>query len=89
MRSIGLAVSPDGLKNWKRLQEDPVVKPSEKDGWDNKGVGSPCLVQMEGNVDKWRLYYVGIGHGGMTGIGMAVSEGSNIRNFRRWAGSHL
>lgn len=87
--SIGLAVSPDGLKNWKRLQEDPVVKPSEKDGWDNKGVGSPCLVQMEGNVDKWRLYYVGIGHGGMTGIGMAVSEGSNTRNFRRWAGSHL
>ena len=85
MTCIGLAVSPDGLKNWKRLQEDPVLKPSEEDRWDNKGVGSPCLVQMEGNIDKWRLYYVGVGHGGRNGIGLAVSEGSNIRKFRRWA----
>jgi predicted GH43/DUF377 family glycosyl hydrolase len=85
MRCIGLAVSPDGLKNWKRLQEDPVLKPSEEDRWDNKGVRSPCLVQMEGNVDKWRLYYVGIGCGGRNGIGLAISEGSNIRKFRRWA----
>ena len=85
MRYIGLAVSPDGLKNWTRLQEDPVLKPSEDDGWDNKGVGSPCLIQMEGNVDKWRLYYIGVGCGGRNGIGLAVSEGGNIRKFRRWA----
>ncbi|KAL4604330.1 hypothetical protein ACB092_10G186300 [Castanea dentata] len=84
---IGLAVSPDGLKNWKRLQEDPVLKPSEEDGWDNKGVGSPCLIQMKDNVNKWRLYYVGVGCGGSNGIGLAVSEGSNIRKFRRWADS--
>ncbi|KAF5443361.1 hypothetical protein F2P56_035921 [Juglans regia] len=87
VRSIGLAVSADGLKNWERFQEDPIIKPSEKDGWDNKGVGSPCLIQMEDNADKWRLYYVGVGHGGKTGIGMAVSEGSNVRNFRRRVGS--
>ncbi|XP_018823174.2 uncharacterized protein LOC108992911 [Juglans regia] len=88
--SIGLAVSPDGLKNWMRLQEDPIVKPSEEDGWDNKGVGSPCLVQMEDNEDyKWRLYYVGVGYAGRTGIGMAVSEGNRMGNFRRWVGSHL
>ncbi|XP_041013648.1 uncharacterized protein LOC121256919 [Juglans microcarpa x Juglans regia] len=87
-RSIGLAVSPDGLKNWERFQEDPIIKPSEKDGWDNKGVGSPCLIQMEDNADKWRLYYAGVGHGGKTGIGLAVSEGSNVRNFRRRVGSH-
>lgn len=87
--SIGLAVSPDGLKHWKRLQEDPIVRPSETDGWDNKGVRSPYLVQMEDHVDKWRLYYVGVGHEGRSGIGMAVSEGSNVRSFRRWAGSHL
>ncbi|KAG6654228.1 hypothetical protein CIPAW_05G130800 [Carya illinoinensis] len=87
--SIGLTVSPDGLKNWMRLQGDPIVKPSEEDGWDNKGVGSPCLVQMEDNEDKWRLYYVGVGYGGRTGIGMTVSEGSHMGNFRRWVGSHL
>ncbi|KAK9277228.1 hypothetical protein L1049_006767 [Liquidambar formosana] len=88
-RSIGLAESPDGLKNWKRLQENPVLKPSEEDGWDNKGVGSPCLVQMEGKLDEWRLFYRGVGQGGRTGIGMAVSEGKEIRSFRRWAGFHL
>lgn len=88
-RSIGLAVSPDGLKTWKKVQEEPILTASEEDGWDNKGVGCPCLVTMEDNVDEWRLYYVGIGQGGRTGIGMAISEGSNIRNFRRWAGFQL
>ncbi|KAA8532958.1 hypothetical protein F0562_032925 [Nyssa sinensis] len=72
-RSIGIAISPDGLKNWVRLQDDAVLKPSEEDGWDNKGVGSPCLVEMESYT--WRLYYKGIGQGRKAGIGMAVSEG--------------
>ncbi|PRQ40743.1 putative glycosyl hydrolase, five-bladed beta-propellor domain-containing protein [Rosa chinensis] len=84
--SIGLAVSPDGLKDWTRVQDWSVLRPSEEDGWDNRGVGSPSLVHMEGNVDMWRLYYVGVGEDGRTGIGMAISEGSNVRNFRRWAG---
>ena len=88
-RSIGLAVSPDGLKNWKRLQEEPVLEPSEEDGWDNRAVGSPCLVQMEGNADEWRLYYRGIGQQGRKGIGMAVSQGTEITRSRRWAGFHL
>lgn len=85
-RSIGMAVSEDGLKNWKRLQEGPVLQPSEDEGWDNKGVGSPCLVQMENSINEWRLYYGGFGIGGRTGIGMALSGGSDIRTFRRWAG---
>ncbi|PQM35305.1 uncharacterized protein Pyn_39827 [Prunus yedoensis var. nudiflora] len=38
-RSIGLAVSPDGLKDWTRLKDDDVVlKASEDCGWDNKGL---------------------------------------------------
>ncbi|KDP41233.1 hypothetical protein JCGZ_15640 [Jatropha curcas] len=42
-RSIGLAMSLDGLKGWQRLQdEEGVLEPSEKDEWDSKGVGSPC-----------------------------------------------
>ncbi|KAI3429174.1 uncharacterized protein J3R85_008598 [Psidium guajava] len=88
-RSIGVAVSEDGLKNWKRLQEGPVLQPSEDEGWDNKGVGSPCLVQMENSINEWRLYYGGFGIGGRTGIGMAVSGGSDIRTFRRWSGFGL
>ncbi|WCJ22205.1 Arabinanase/levansucrase/invertase [Euphorbia peplus] len=86
VRSIGLAVSSDGLKNWERLQEDPILEPETEEEWDNKGVRSPCLIQMEDKVDEWRLYYVGVGGGGRTGIGMAVSEGSNIGNFRRCSG---
>lgn len=85
--SIGMAVSPDGLKEWRRLQDEAVLKPAEDEGWDSKGVGSPCLVQMDGG--EWRLYYRGIGPGGGTGIGMAVSEGIDTRRFRKWTGFHL
>ncbi|PRQ40741.1 putative glycosyl hydrolase, five-bladed beta-propellor domain-containing protein [Rosa chinensis] len=88
-RSIGLAVSRDGLKDWTRCGDEAVLKSSEKSGWDSNGVGSPCLVQMDGEEDEWRLYYRGVGIGGRTGIGMAVSEGSDYRSFRRWAGFHL
>lgn len=88
-RSIGLATSIDGLKNWQRVQGEAVLGPSDGDGWDNKGVGSPCLVQMDGDEDEWRLYYRGFGKGGEVGIGMAVSEGTEIRSFRRWTGFHL
>ncbi|KAL6190088.1 hypothetical protein ACLB2K_036488 [Fragaria x ananassa] len=84
--SIGLAVSPDGLNEWTRVQDGAVLSPLGDDAWDNKGVGSPSLVQMEGNADLWRLYYVGVGEDGRTGIGMAISEGSDVRTFRRWAG---
>ncbi|WRX13854.1 hypothetical protein QQP08_006341 [Theobroma cacao] len=86
LRSIGLAVSPDGLKDWTRLRDEAVLKPGTDDGWDNEGIGSPCLVGMDGDVDEWRLYYRGIGNGGRSGIGMAVSDGSEITRFRRWTG---
>ncbi|KAJ6689974.1 hypothetical protein OIU85_006277 [Salix viminalis] len=88
-RSIGLAVSPDGLKDWRRFQDEAVLEASVKDGWDNKGVGSPCLVQMDGEVDEWRLYYRGVGNGGRAGIGMAISQGNDVSSFRRWTGFHL
>lgn len=88
-RSIGLAVSPDGLKDWRRFKDEAVIKPSLNDGWDNRGVGSPYLVQMDGDTDEWRLYYRGIGNGQRTGIGMAFSQGSDISNFRRWTGFQL
>ncbi|TXG56538.1 hypothetical protein EZV62_017851 [Acer yangbiense] len=91
-RSIGLAVSPDGVKNWKRIQEDheaALEASTGEDGWDNEGVGSPCLVRMEDSFDEWRLYYVGVGQGGRTGIGMAVSQGTCLNTFTRLSGFHL
>ncbi|KAK2636164.1 hypothetical protein Ddye_030956 [Dipteronia dyeriana] len=89
--SIGLAMSADGLEDWRRFQDKAVLETESKDGsWDNMGIGSPCLVQMDGDGgDEWRLYYRGIGSGGRTGIGLAVSEGNDITSLRRWTGFHL
>lgn len=86
-RSIGMAVSSDGLKDWRRVQDSPVLEHSEEGGWDCEGVGYPCLVEMDGeDSEERRLYYRGIGRGGRTGIGLAVSEGSELRNLKRWSG---
>ncbi|CAM8922232.1 unnamed protein product [Rhodiola kirilowii] len=87
-RAIGLAQSSDGLTNWTRVQKDPVLKPSGEDGWDNRSVGSPCLVQMNGNSAGWRLYYEGVSQEGRTGIGMATCKGKEATSFRRWEGFH-
>ncbi|KAL9225955.1 hypothetical protein vseg_001824 [Gypsophila vaccaria] len=88
-KSIGLAVSDDGLRDWRRVGDHPVLQASSENSWDSKGVGSPCLVQMEGDEHQWRLYYNGVGLDGRTGIGFAVSQGNGITCFRRWVGFHL
>ncbi|XP_034599575.1 uncharacterized protein [Setaria viridis] len=81
--SIGMAVSEDGLKGWRRSSEMPVLCPSEEgEGWDGAGVGSPYLVQMDGAYD-WRLYYMGVGRNGEASIGMAYSEGQALQKFEK------
>ncbi|KAL7091372.1 hypothetical protein ACP275_12G101500 [Erythranthe tilingii] len=88
-RSIGMAVSLDGLKDWTRVQDNPVLEQSGDGGWDCEGVGYPYLVQMDGETEEMRLYYRGIGKGGRSGIGMAVAQGSGSYVFRRWTGFGL
>ncbi|CAN1152678.1 hypothetical protein LINPERPRIM_LOCUS29075 [Linum perenne] len=91
-KSIGMAVSGDGLRGWERVQGDDaiVLRGLEEDGsWDCEGVGCPCLVHMDGEADEWRLYYCGFGKEGRTGIGMAVSHGNDISCFRKWTGFPL
>ncbi len=46
-RSIGVAVSKDGLKNWTCL-DAPVLTASANASWDSGAVGAPCAVSMEG-----------------------------------------
>ncbi|KFK44586.1 hypothetical protein AALP_AA1G278000 [Arabis alpina] len=89
--SIGLAVSKDGLNDWKRVQnEEAVIAVGEDGAWDNEGVGCPYLVEMDGDSDhQWRLYYRGVGNGGRTGIGLAVSKGNDIIKFTKQTGIHL
>ena len=47
-RSIGLAVSKDGLSDWKRFGR-PILAASEG-GWDSGDVGTPCPVAMAGRL---------------------------------------
>jgi hypothetical protein len=80
-RSIGVAISDDGLQNWKR-QPEPVLTSrnddQEENGesrWDSGSVGTPCAVSMA--KGKWRLYYSGrrtATSGPWEGIGLALSE---------------
>ena len=74
-RSIGLAVSRDGMKDWQRCPQ-PVLEPSGEPGaWDGGSVGTPWAVSMaEG---RWRLYYSGRTSrrgSGWEGIGLALSN---------------
>lgn len=52
-RSIGAAVSRDGLRGWQRLP-DPVLAAGEPGAWDAGGVGAPCAVPMAGAVSPAR-----------------------------------
>ncbi len=91
-RSVGLAVSDDGLREWRR-HDAPVLEASAAPGaWDGGGVGTPWAVSMAGG--RWRLYYAGRAGaaGAWRGIGLALSEdggefmGAPTR-FRRRTGS--
>eukprot|EP00873_Tetraselmis_striata_P025374 jgi/Tetstr1/445638/TSEL_003443.t1 len=72
-RSIGMAISKNGLDKWTAVG-GPVLAPSGVAGaWDGGSVGTPRAVPM---ADSWRLYYAGRAEGeaAWTGIGMALSE---------------
>lgn len=98
-RAIGVAVSDDGLRGWRRCPR-PVLEGSGEGGeggaggaWDGGDVGCPWAVSMAGG--RWRLYYSGRpqrGGGAWRGIGMARSvegaplfEGAAPQQFRRYA----
>ena len=72
-RSIGLAVSKDGLKGWKRLPQPLLSAAPDAGAWDSAGVGEPCAVSMSGG--RWRLYYSGKSRkaGSWQGFGLALS----------------
>ena len=46
-RSISLAVSRDGIKDWQCLGS-AILTAGGSSAWDAGGVGSPCAVSMEG-----------------------------------------
>ena len=46
-RSIGMAVSKDGVRDWQRLGR-PVLEAGQPGSWDAGGVCSPSVVSMAG-----------------------------------------
>jgi len=92
---IGLALSDDGFK-WRK--DELVFRPAPKESgrWDSGSIGTPFIVPMPDG--SYRMYYVGMAgpdpelsvrHKGNElairhQIGMAVSDGSNFRKWRRW-----
>jgi hypothetical protein len=51
---IGMARSKDGVTNWERFSENPIIKPGQ--GWDASAVYKPYAIP---DKDKWLLYYNG------------------------------
>ncbi len=60
-RTIGLAVSKEGMTGWQRCPSavlDAVsAEGGSSDAWDAGSVGQPCSVSM--SKGAWRLYYAG------------------------------
>lgn len=85
-RSIGLAVSKDGIRGWQRYSK-PVLAPStaEGGGWDCASVGTPWAVSMA--KGQWRLYYSGKKNiqGPWEGIGLALSDSDGSED--KWMGA--
>lgn len=52
---IGGAISPDGIRGWRRLKANPLVEPTP-DAWDSSAVYKPSVVR---EANRWRLWYNG------------------------------
>jgi hypothetical protein len=77
--SIGLAISDDGLNNWRR-HPSPVLSgdSAAPDAWDRGGCGQPYAVGMAGG--RYRVYYAGKGADSVgraapfDGVGLALTD---------------
>ena len=69
---IGIARSKDGINDWQRHPQNPVIRPGS--GWDASAVYKPYAI-FDGN--QWLLWYNGR-NGGVEQIGMATHEGEDL-----------
>lgn len=70
---IGLARSRDGITNWVRHAENPIVRPTP-DGWDADACYKPFAVNSNGS---WRLWYNGR-HEHLEQIGLVIHHGDDL-----------
>ena len=69
---IGMARSKDGITNWERFKENPIIKPGI--GWDSSAVYKPYAI-LDNN--RWLLYYNGRREGHEQ-IGIAIHKGIDL-----------
>jgi predicted GH43/DUF377 family glycosyl hydrolase len=69
---IGIAKSKDGISNWQRHPQNPIIRPGA--GWDASAVYKPYVI-FDGK--RWLLWYNGR-NGSVEQIGIAIHEGKNL-----------
>ena len=72
---IGAAISPDGIRQWKRLKANPLVQP-DPDKWDSAACYKPS-VYFDKENNRWMLLYNGrTGHSEF--IGLVLHDGLDL-----------
>ena len=69
-RSIGVATSPDGLVDWSKRAENPVLTPGASGSWDSSTAERPSVIKLGG---KYYMWYTG-SDGSTSQIGLATSD---------------
>jgi predicted GH43/DUF377 family glycosyl hydrolase len=72
---IGIARSPDGVSNWERLPQNPIIRPTPN-GWDGDACYKPSVV-YDPALGKWMLWYNGR-NGHFEQIGLATHQGEDL-----------
>ncbi len=72
---IGCAISPDGIRDWKVIDQSPLVIP-DPGTWDSSACYKPSVFRDEKN-NRWMLWYNGRS-GGPEYVGCAVHEGLDL-----------
>ena len=75
---IGVARSRDGIHNWQRHPENPIIRPGEN-RWDHDACYKPYAI-FDGA--RWLLWYNGR-HGGLEQIGVVLHPGADLGFERR------
>ena len=71
---IGLARSKDGITDWERHPNNPIIRAGTEKDWDHDAVYKPYAI-LEGN--RWLLWYNGR-RGGVEQIGLALHDGQDL-----------
>ena len=70
---IGIASSRDGISDWERLPENPVISP-DANSWDADACYKPSVI-FDGR--RWLLWYNGR-RGNVEQIGLAIHDGEDL-----------